>query len=168
MMGVLHNFECAAHGVFEARTVAGLIPRCPHGCSPGFVTLIYLQAPALGSERVRTATRLVREMADCQGLSDIDVSPSRPGDSVADRNFKRNGAGKEGIAARPASFSQYMGALTHRANELANAGFGHPYNPGEWLQDKKSGVRRHLASPPVEPLPMNQFGVSVARVREKP
>ena len=104
-------------------------------------------------------------MADLQGLSDIDVSPSRPGDSVADRNFKRLG---NPIAARPASFGQYMGALTHRANELANAGFGNRYNPGEWSVDKRSGVRRHVASPPNEPLPMNQFGVSVARVREKP
>ena len=163
-MSVLHNFECAAHGVFEARTQAGVTPRCPKGCSAGFVQLVHLTPPSIGSARVRAATKLVREMADLQGLSDIDVSPSRPGDSVADRNFKRSG---NAIQARPASFGQYMGALTHRANELSNAGFGSPYNPAEWHQDKKSGVRRHVASPPVEPLPMNQYGVSVARVREK-
>lgn len=161
-MSVMHNFECVAHGVFEARVQGGVIPKCPYGCTEGFVKLVYLTPPNISSERVRTATKLVREMADLQGLSDIDTSPSRPGDSVADRNFKRSGNPVRPMAV-PAS--QFMASLTHRANELTNAGFGHPYNPHEWSTDKKTGVRRHIASPPLEPLPMNQYGVSITRVK---
>jgi hypothetical protein len=108
------------------------------------------------------ASRLVREMADLQGLSDIDTSPSRPGDSVADRNYKRSG-----IAARAMPMGNYLAGMTHRANELVNAGFGNPYNPHEWRRDKTSGKAIHVASPPREPLPMNQYGVSVSRVRER-
>lgn len=164
-MSVRHDFECLAHGVFEARVQAGVIARCPHGCGREMVSLVFLTPPAISSERVRTATRLVREMADLQGLSDIDISPSRPGDSVADRNFKRSG---NELAPQALPMSKYMGALTHRSNELSNLGFGHPYNPHEWSQDQKTGVRRHVAAPPLQPLPMNQYGVSVQRMREKP
>lgn len=160
----MHNFECAAHGVFEMRVQAGLTPYCPHGCSPGFVKLVHLTPPNIGSERVRTATKLVREMADLQGLSDIDTSPSRPGDSVADRNWKRSG---HAVQAQAVPAGKFMSSLTYRANELTNAGFGHPYNPHEWSQDQKTGKRRHVASPPLEPLPMNQYGVSISRVRER-
>jgi hypothetical protein len=164
-MSVLQDFECVAHGVFEARVQAGCIPKCPRGCSRAFVQLVHLTPPAIGSEKVRTATRLVREMAQLQGLSDIDVSPSTPGDSVADKNFLRSG---NAVRAQALPVGRYLSAMTYRSNELAKAGFGHAYNPHEWTQDVKTGVRRHVASPPNEPLPMNQFGVSVSRVREKP
>lgn len=149
-MAILHNFECAAHGVFEARVEAGAVPPCPHGCSPGFVQLVILKAPAIGSERVKTATRLVREMADIQGLSDIDVSPSSPGNSVAERNWKKLHPDQQ---ARTGNLKQYMSALTHADNALVRTGFGNRYNPHEWMTDKKTGARRHVASPPVEPLP---------------
>lgn len=149
-MAILHNFECAAHGVFEASVEAGTVPACPHGCSASFVTLVILKAPLIGNERFRTGDRLVREMAEIQGLADIDVSPSSPGDSVADKNWRKLHPDQR---ARAGSFSDYMGGLSHRANELTNAGFGNRYNPHEWLVDRKSGVRWHVASPPREPLP---------------
>lgn len=149
-MSVLHNFECQAHGVFEARIEEGVIPWCPQGCSPGFVALVFLKPPLISNERFRVANKLVREMAEMQGLTDIDVSPSSPGDSVADKNFRRAG-GIQAIAG--SNLRQYVGAMTYRANELTNAGFGNPYNPYEWSVDKKTGVRRHFAGPPREPLP---------------
>lgn len=162
---VTHDFECIAHGAFSQRVESGTIPSCPKGCSPHFVRLVFLSPPSIGSEKVRTATRLVREVADSQGLSDIDVSPSRPGDSVADRNFKRSG---NDIRAQPADFASYMRALTHKSNELTRLGFGHPYDAHEWKERKDTGKLAHVgAQPPVADLPTNQFGVQMYRVREK-
>ena len=150
-MSVLHNFECAAHGLFEQRVQPGVTPKCPKGCSSYFVKLVFLTPPNLGSERVRNATRLVREMADTQGLSDLDVSPSRPGDSVADRNFKKSG---NPLRAVSGNFSTYMSALTHRENALTRVGFGHPYNAAEWRTIKETGKQRHAgAQPPLESAP---------------
>jgi hypothetical protein len=104
-------------------------------------------------------------MADLQGLSDIDVSPSTPGGSVAEKNFLRSG---NPVRPEAVPAGKFLSAMTHRANELAKAGFGHAYNPHEWMTDPKTGVRRHTPAAPNEPLPMNQFGVSIARVKEKP
>jgi hypothetical protein len=103
-------------------------------------------------------------MADLQGLTDIDVSPSTPGGSVAEKNFMRSG---NEVRPQAVPVGKYLGAMTHRANELTAAGFGNPYNPQEWSTNAKTGVRRHVASPPIERLPVNQYGVSIARVREK-
>lgn len=150
--------------MFEARVEAGTVPWCPYGCTPSFVQLVHITPPSISSERVRTATRLVREMADMQGLTDIDVSPSTPGDSVADKNFKRAGGKIQAFAG--ANFNQHIGALKYRANELANAGFGNRYNPHEWSTDQKTGTRRHVASPPLETLP--RVPTEMTRVRGKP
>lgn len=163
-MSVTHDFECRAHGTFEARVAAGDVPPCPQGCSPDFVRLVFKSAPNIGTDRVRTASRLVQEAADMQGLSDIDISPSTPGDSPADKNFKRSGNPIRPIAMPP---GKYMSALTHRANELSNLGFGHPYDSREWRTDQKTGTRLHYAAPPIAPVPMNQFGIEMTRVREK-
>lgn len=163
-MGVLNNYECAAHGAFEATVEVGQVPSCPHGCSPGFVQLVFLKPPLISNERFRVANKLVREMAEMQGLSDIDVSPSSPGDSVADKNFQRAGGRVQAVAG--GNLRQYVGAMTYRANELTRAGFGNPYNPEEWQQDKKSGVRRHYASAPREVLPA--VPTQITRVRGRP
>jgi hypothetical protein len=116
---------------------------------------VFVTAPSIGSERVRTATRLVREMAETQGLSDIDTSPSRPGVSVADRAWKKNN--KSVVAeARPAGDLGKFLASAPRDNVLNRAGFGHPYNPSEWREG------RHLGSSAApEKLP-----TEVVRVRE--
>lgn len=164
MAGVIHDFECVAHGPFERRVKPGTIPKCPVGCSPYFVRLVFKTAPSIGTERVRTATRLVRDVADAQGLSDIDVSPSTPGDSVADKNFKRSG---NQLRAEAVDFKTYMSALTNRSNELSRLGFGHPYNPGEWKKTEDGKMRHAGAHPPLVDRPMNQYGVEVQRVKEK-
>lgn len=166
-MSVSHDWECRAHGVFEARVTPGTVPPCPQGCSPSFVALVYLTPPSIGSDRVRTASRLVREMADMQGLTDIDISPSTPGDSVADKNFKRSGNPIRAQAVSGVDVAKYIGAQLHQGNALTAAGFGHSYDAREWRTDKQSSARVHYAAPPLEPLPMNQFGVEITRVREK-
>ena len=164
MSGVIHDWECRVHGVFTKRVKAGTVPPCPKGCTPYFVHLVHLMAPSIGTDRVRTATRLVREVADSQGLSDIDVSPSTPGDSVAAKNFLRS---QNQVRARAVDFATYMSALTNRSNELSKLGFGHPYEPSEWKQTAEGKMRHAGAQPPVTDTPMNQFGVEMQRVKEK-
>ena len=155
-MAVTHSFECGFHGGFEARVKAGTVPACPRGCSPHFVKLVFVTPPSIGTERVKTATRLVKEMAETQGLSDIDHSPSRPGVSVADRNFKKNN--KNAVlaeAGRHADLMKFLNAAP-RDNVLTRTGFGHPYNPSEWREGKHLG-----SSAAPEKLP-----TEVVRVRE--
>ena len=167
-MSVTHSFECKVHGGFEARVEAGSVPDCPQGCSAFFVQLVFITPPSIGSEKVRTASRLVREMADMQGLTDIDVSPSTPGDSVADKNFKRSGNPIRPQAVGAGEVSRYIGAQLAPGNGLAAVGLGHPYDSREWRADKQTGHKVHYASPPLEPTPINQFGVEMTRVRGKP
>lgn len=162
-MSVTHDFSCMVHGAFEAKVRAGTLPPCPKGCSPYFVRLVFLTAPSIATERVRTATRLVREAADAQGLTDIDVSPSRPGSSVADRNFKRSG---NTSAAMSLDFNKYIKQVTPGPNQITRLGMGNAYDPHEWRQSKETGKLVHAgAAPPREPLPVGQFGVEVKRMR---
>jgi hypothetical protein len=53
------------------------------------VKRVILTPPSIASERVRNATRIVKEAIDAQGLSDLDISPHTPGDSPADKNWKK-------------------------------------------------------------------------------
>jgi hypothetical protein len=88
-MSITHNFECAIHGQFEARVQGGITPPCPAGCDTFFVKLVFTQPPSIATERVRNATRLIKEAIDAAGLSDVDISPHTPGDSPADKNWKK-------------------------------------------------------------------------------
>jgi hypothetical protein len=174
-MSVLHDFECAAHGYFEARTKGGNVPRCPKGCSKAFVKLVRLQAPGMVSARTRTGDRLVREMADMQGLSDISTSPSRSGGSVADRNRKKNYAPVQNeqlpqtaqARGEPIPVRKLLAAMTHKQNLLHDVGFGHGYNEHEWKKDDKTGVVRHVgAQAPITKVPVGSTGVSIQRVKD--
>lgn len=167
-MGVLHAFQCKAHGTFEKRVEVkkGLkLPKCPHGCSKSMVSVIYVQAPGHIKASSKRADRLVRQAADMQGLSDISLSPSRSGGSVMDRNRKKYPLT---AAARAAKFGEYMGALTNKQNALTDTGFGHAYDKAEWKRDDKTGIVRHMAPQgPKHPVPMGATGVEIERVKEK-
>jgi hypothetical protein len=156
-MSVLHQFECAAHGVFETRVQAGIIPPCPKGCSKAFVQLVYLTPPSIGTERVKLASNLIKRAAELQHLSDIDVSPSSPGGSVADKNFLKSGNPIRAQAGPTFKVGSAQGqidinSLPRGANGLNEAGFGHRYNQAEW-RTGKDGKRRHYAQPPIEARP---------------
>jgi hypothetical protein len=176
MAGVVNDFECLAHGHFEARVKSGTVPKCPKGCSKSFVKLVHLQAPSFGSARFRRGDKLLRQAAEMQGLSDISTSPSRPGGSVAERNRMRNRPrtlGPKGreypdfAQAKPVELQKYIGAMTHRANELSNTGFGHKYEAAEWKKDEKDGKIRHLgAQGPLVPIPLGTTGVSIEKVKD--
>jgi hypothetical protein len=166
-VSVTHDWNCLAHGVFEARGNPKKPPRCPKGCSSSFVELIRLVPPGMVSARTRTGDRLVREMATTQGLSDISTSPSRPGGSVGQRNrAKSQGAAAnpypEQYAARSAGLKEFLSGMTYSANELTNVGLGHKYNASEWTKDDKTGATRHVGAQGPNLL---QPGASVDRVR---
>jgi hypothetical protein len=182
--GVIHAFECAAHGVFEKRVKYGEVPKCPRGCSKSFVQLIFVQAPGQVSSRTRKADKLLREAATLQRLSDISTSPSRPGGSVAERNAMKNRRriklpdGSYGYV-RPEQAAivpdkglvpKYLGALTNRESMLQKLGFGNPYDPAEWVKDKESGKLRHEGLHTAEDfkgIPTGSTGVEIERVKEK-
>src|SRR5579859_2230254 len=154
MAGVIHDFECLAHGRFEARVKAGTIPKCPKGCGKSMVTLIFTQPVGHVSAKTRRGDKLVKEMAAMQGLSDLSTSPSRPGGSVMERLRMKHGAHLQPEQMPIAvDAKQYLGALTHKANEITGenmknftGGFhpGHEYDPGEWKTDKKTGKVLHV------------------------
>jgi hypothetical protein len=138
---------------------------------------VFLQAPNFGSARVRTSDRLVKEMAEMQGLSDISTSPSRPGGSVADRLRKKNGGmkGPQGreypayAAAKSIPYSEMGGmrAPDPDGNKLTATGFGHGYQPSEWKKGEEDGKIRHVAPQgALIPKPTGTTGTSVERVKE--
>ena len=174
-MAVTHDFECLAHGLFTARGSSAKPPRCPRGCSPSLVKLVFLQAPGFVSSRTRTGDRLVREMATMQGLSDISTSPSRPGGSVAHRNRMkqmrlRGPKGREYpelAGAVGVDIGKYLGAMTEKGNTLTQVGLGRPYAENEWKKDPETGKVKHVAGPSATvPVPTGTTGVSVERVKE--
>jgi hypothetical protein len=181
MSGVMHDFECKAHGLFEKRVKSGEVPRCPKGCSKAFVSLVHLNPPGFVGDRTRSADRLIREAADMQGLSDISTSPSRPGGSVAERNRMKNQRGPQGreydarMAAHTGNLGggvklnmqQFLGSFPKENPLTDGVGMGHKYNKDEWKKDDKTGQVRHVgAAGPLSLVPTGSTGVSVDRVRE--
>lgn len=65
-MGVLNDYECEAHGHFEA-----FERRCPHGCSHKFVKLVFLQPVGTRSAKTAYVDRELKQMAKDYNLPDI-------------------------------------------------------------------------------------------------
>jgi hypothetical protein len=178
-MPVTHDWECAAHGHFEARGSEAKKPRCPKGCSSAFVSLVYLQPVGHVSARTKNADRLLKDVTTRQKLSDLSTSPSRPGDSVMDRLRRRNQptvspAQLPGWGQMPAlgqiqgvtNTQQMLSAIGKppKGESVAElTGIGHTYKADEWKtrEDGKvvhnGGERISDFKPPA----------SVERVKEK-
>lgn len=174
MSGVLHDFKCVAHGLFEARVKSGVVPRCPKGCSKSMVELVFLKPVGFVSARTRKSDKLVKEMATMQGLSDISTSPSRPGGSVMDRLRKKYGNHLHPSQLPVAGTAEHLSAMTHKTNALTDenmknftkevygqeAVMGHAYSPDEWKTDE-AGKPRHVTQQHSQFLPR----ASVERVK---
>lgn len=80
-MAVLHDYKCEQHGYFEA-----FEPVCPNGCEEG-VYIVFLQAPGLISDRTKSTTKTVGQLAMDFNMSDI--KSTREGDNQAGY-YKRN------------------------------------------------------------------------------
>jgi len=81
-MAVLHDFECAAHGIFESYD--GL---CPYGCKRNLSRLIFTKAPGTRSARTAFQDRETRAMAESFGLTNFHSS--HDGESVMDSTRRR-------------------------------------------------------------------------------
>jgi hypothetical protein len=65
---ILRDYNCLAHGIFEGSEAI-----CPHGCKgSGFVSIVHLKAPAIGSQRTKNLDAITRNLANQFGLTDMD------------------------------------------------------------------------------------------------
>lgn len=92
-MGVLHNYECAAHGVYESS--AG--PKCPYGCAKAFQRLVFLQAPGTRSQKTKFIDRETRALAAQYRMTNIKSSPD--GESVM-QTMRRTGNYPDSMQAK--------------------------------------------------------------------
>jgi len=129
-MSVTHDFNCGLHGEFTARVESGVTPMCPYGCSSEFVKLVFLTPPSIGTQRVRNASRMIKEALDAQGLTDCDISKSTPGSSPADKNWKRNS--KNPIKAEVWSGDKLGGLVQSfpKDNAIRDFGLGRSHGGG--------------------------------------
>jgi hypothetical protein len=148
-MSVNAEWSCAFHGDFEARVQAGVTPHCPCGCSPEFVERVFITPPAIATERVRNASRIVKDAIDSMGLTDLDINPSTPGNSPAEKNLLKN---KSSIKAEVWDQSRLKDVLSSfpagenyitKSPADGGAGLGNPYRKDEWQQDRKTGKLTH-------------------------
>ncbi len=65
-MGVLREFRCYGHGVFESKEEA---PLCPSGCNT--VERVFLTPVGFRSESTTNTDRTVRDLASRHGMTDI-------------------------------------------------------------------------------------------------
>lgn len=66
-MPVLSDYNCPAHGYFEA-----FEPKCPHGCSPALIQKVFLKAPGLRSDRTKGIDKTLSGLAEDYGLTDLN------------------------------------------------------------------------------------------------
>lgn len=75
-MAVVKEWECKAHGYFDATE-----HRCPWGCPSEFVERVFLTPPTIGSARTKAADSTLRNLANDFGMTDI--RGGKEGESVA-------------------------------------------------------------------------------------
>jgi hypothetical protein len=92
-MGVLHDYECPDHGIFEARA-----PRkCPFkGCKQE-ITRVFLKAPGYKSERTKGADSTLKKLAMDYGMTNI--KSAREGESQA--GVYKHGSPQQQVSAPP-------------------------------------------------------------------
>lgn len=76
-MAVVHDYECAAHGVFE-----GTEPKCPCGCPEAFSTIVFLKPVGTRSAGTKFVDAQLRGLANDFKLRDI--KNGKDGTSVMD------------------------------------------------------------------------------------
>lgn len=139
MAGVIHDFECAAHGVFEKRVKGGELPKCPHGCSKSFVKKVFLKAPAHVSNGTKFQDSAVRTLAADFGMS--DVRNDKDGGSVMDAMRKGQDLGRPKFMEVPHA----QPGWSQRGEKAPN------FNPQAAISAQFQGENAMTALPPPVP-----------------
>ena len=93
-MAVINDYKCEKHGYFEARK-----PQCPmKGCAAE-VMLVFLQAPALMSQRTKKNDKTVKQLAMDFDMSNI--KSTREGENQAGFFTRKNKTSTKQREARP-------------------------------------------------------------------
>jgi hypothetical protein len=100
---------------------------------------VFLTPPAIATERVKNATRIVKQAIDEMGLSDLDISPSTPGNSPAEKNLLKE---KSPIKAEVWSADKLKGLVSSfpAGSGLTLAGLGRGYRKEEWTPNKQGKI----------------------------
>jgi phage protein D len=111
------------------------------------VKLVFITPPSIAHDRVKNASRILKDAIDSMGLSDLDISPSTPGNSPAEKNHLKY-ANKD-IRAEVWSGDKLKGLVNSfpAGSGLQLAGLGNPYRKDQWSRDKKTGQLVHSAAP---------------------
>lgn len=88
-MGVLNDYRCAVHGYFENTE-----PACYEKDCDAEVLVVFLQAPAIGSQRTRGIDQTAKQLAIDFGMSNL--KSTREGENQAGF-FTRNNQVKEPV-----------------------------------------------------------------------
>lgn len=72
-MAVIKEWECKAHGYFDATEA-----RCPHGCPEQFVERVFLTAPAIRSQGTARSDAMLGQLAKDYGMTDIKNTDGQP------------------------------------------------------------------------------------------
>ena len=73
-MAIIKEYQCAAHGDFEAAE-----PHCPHGCGYGMVERVFRTPISIQTQGFRNMNATFKDVAQEQGMSDMD---QRGGDGM--------------------------------------------------------------------------------------
>ena len=112
-MAVLHDWECSAHGRFEA-----FAAHCPHGCGDSMVHKVFIQAPGLHSARTTNIDRNLRALANDYGLTNMN---NQNGTSAAVRPDARKEAARNELMGKLGDTSHAWGQIPTGASGIGQA-----------------------------------------------
>ena len=117
-MAVIKEWECAAHGYFDA--TEGV---CPHGCPEQFVERVFLTPPGIKSQGTTRSDQTLKNLANDYGMTDI-----------------RNGANGEAVAqATPAASAPFKTQWQGLGKSFDVRGMG--IEPGNALEGLKGAMK---------------------------
>lgn len=117
-MSVVKEYECAAHGGFDAREST-----CPHGCSGlGMVDRVFRTAPSIQTAGFRSINRTFSSLAAEHGLSDMS---NRGGEGMRKADWqthRRMSQANEMIGLQGSDVNSYFKPLTDFGKVGSSAG----------------------------------------------
>ena len=79
----VYDWECTAHGVFEA-----FVGKCPHGCGPGMVKRLSVLKMNIGrSDKTKFIDKTLKDMSKEYGMTDFNNRGGQNGFEEGDRKM---------------------------------------------------------------------------------